>query len=145
MRAGLLRRLGELWLGKEAAQRLRLRQTSLAMALMALCVPVLHYCVAIAHGERGALLWAWTAVSTGGMALIYAAIRSGWSRRCADPSMTSVQIAFAITCIAAAAAWSARETYRVPMNDLGNPKAKPMDKATYDALRAEVIANAARA
>ena len=62
----------------------------------------------------------------------------------APPGSTNIPvtigaIAFAITC------WSARETYRVPMNDLGNPKAKPMDKATYDALRAEVIANAARA
>jgi MFS family permease len=54
-------------------------------------------------------------------------------------------IAFAITCIAAAAAWSARETYRVHMNDLGDPKAVPVDKATYDALRAEALVNAARA
>lgn len=63
----------------------------------------------------------------------------------ANIPMTIGAIAFAITCISACAAWSARETYRVPMNDLGNPKAKPMDKATYDALRAETIANAARA
>jgi len=48
-------------------------------------------------------------------------------------------IAFAITGIAAAAAWSARETYRVQMNDLGNPDAVPVDKATYDRLREESI------
>jgi MFS family permease len=50
-------------------------------------------------------------------------------------------IAFAITGIAAAAAWSARETYRVQMNDLGNPKAVPVDKATYDRLREDSIAS----
>jgi MFS family permease len=54
-------------------------------------------------------------------------------------------IAFAITVIAAAAAWSARETYRVHMNDLGKPDAQPIPKAEYDLLRAEAIANAARA
>jgi MFS family permease len=50
-------------------------------------------------------------------------------------------IAFAITGIAAAAAWSARETYRVQMNDLGNPDAVPVDKASYDRLREESIAS----
>jgi MFS family permease len=54
-------------------------------------------------------------------------------------------IAFAITVIAAAAAWSARETYRVHMNDLGKPDAQPIPKAEYDRLRAQAIANAARA
>ena len=54
-------------------------------------------------------------------------------------------IAFSITVIAAAAAWSARETYRVHMNDLGNPNAVPIPKAEYDRLRDEAIANAARA
>jgi MFS family permease len=50
-------------------------------------------------------------------------------------------IAFAITCVAAVAAYSARETYRVHMNDLGNPNAKPVDKETYDALRLRAIAD----
>ena len=40
--------------------------------------------------------------------------------------MTVGAIAFGITCIAAVAAWSARETYRVHMNDLGNPNAVPV-------------------
>jgi len=95
-----LHRLGDLWLGTEPAQRLRLRQTSLAMALMALCVPMMHFAVAMGQGERGLFLWAWTAVSLGGMALAYAAIRSGWSLRFQDPSLTSLQIAFAISSAA---------------------------------------------
>ncbi|WP_457420340.1 diguanylate cyclase [Roseateles sp. P5_E7] len=95
-----LRWLGDLWLGTEPAQRLRLRQTSLAMALMGVCVPMLHYAVGVDGGEQVLLLWVWTACSLGGMALIYVAIRSGWSLRFPDPSLTSPQIAFAI-CAAA--------------------------------------------
>ena len=100
MQATPLKRLADLWLGTDPVQRLRLRQTSLAMALMALCAPVLHYCVLIAHGERGPWLWLWTAWSVGGMALFYGCIRSGHSCRFADPSLTSVQIAFAISSAA---------------------------------------------
>ncbi|MEO6278555.1 diguanylate cyclase [Roseateles sp.] len=95
-----LRRLGDLWLGTEFAQRLRLRQTSLAMVLMAISVAMLHYAVRIGGDERGLALWAWTAYALGGMAVAYAAIRSGWSLRFTDPSLTSVQIAFAITAAA---------------------------------------------
>ena len=53
--------------------------------------------------------------------------------------MTVGAITFGITCIAAFAAWSARETYRVHMNDLGNPDAVPVDKVEYDRARAEAI------
>ncbi|WP_457445885.1 GGDEF domain-containing protein [Roseateles sp. P5_E4] len=100
MAASHLRRLGDLWLGSEPAQRLRLRQTSLAMALMGISAVMLYYAVDVSGREFGPLLWAWTGYSLGGMALIYAAIRSGWSRRFTDPSLTSVQIAFAISCAA---------------------------------------------
>ena len=95
-----MQRLADLWLGTDPAQRLRLRQTSLAMALMALCAPVLHYCVHVSQAERGLALWAWTVLSVGGMLLLYGCIRSGWSRRLRDPSMTALQIAFAITSAA---------------------------------------------
>jgi len=43
------------------------------------------------------------------------------------------------TLIAAAAAWSARETYRVPLRDLGSRSAAPVDKSEYDQQREEVI------
>jgi diguanylate cyclase (GGDEF)-like protein len=97
-----LRRLGDLWLGTEPAQRLRLRQTSLAMLLMAVSVVMLHHGVVLTQGEAGALTWAWTVYAVGGMALVYAAIRSGWSLRFADPSLTTVQIAFALSAAALA-------------------------------------------
>lgn len=49
-------------------------------------------------------------------------------------------ITFAICAVAAAAAWSTRETYRVRMNDLGNPEAAPVDQASYERLRDGSIA-----
>jgi MFS family permease len=45
-----------------------------------------------------------------------------------------------ICAIAAAAAWSARETFRVPMNDLGKADARPIEAAEYERLRAQAIA-----
>jgi hypothetical protein len=55
-----LRQLGDLWLGTEPTQRLRLRQTSLAMVLMVISVAMLHYAVAVGGGEPGLVLWGWT-------------------------------------------------------------------------------------
>ena len=52
-------------------------------------------------------------------------------------------LAFGVTVIAAVAAMTARETYRIRLNDLGNPSATPIDKADYESLRAQSILNAA--
>jgi MFS family permease len=49
-------------------------------------------------------------------------------------------ITFGITVVAALAAWSARETHRVAMNDLGNRNAQPMDRAEYERLRLQSAA-----
>ena len=51
-------------------------------------------------------------------------------------------ITFAITVIAAVAAWSARETYRIHIKDLGQPGAVPVDKGDYDRMRAASMAAA---
>jgi hypothetical protein len=45
--------------------------------------------------------------------------------------------------IAALAAVTARETYRVNINDLGNPNAVPMPKADYERMRAQAASGAA--
>ena len=63
----------------------------------------------------------------------------------APPGSTNIPltigaITFAITIIAAGAAWSARETYRIHIKDLGQPGAVPVDKGDYDRLRAASIA-----
>ena len=68
----------------------------------------------------------------------------------APPGSTNIPliigaITFAITVIAAVAAMSARETYRIHMNDLGRPGAVPVNKQEYDRLRAQSLANAALA
>ncbi len=51
-------------------------------------------------------------------------------------------ITFGITVISALAALSARETYRIHMNDLGNPDAVPVPKPEYDRLRDQTLAQA---
>jgi MFS family permease len=58
-----------------------------------------------------------------------------------DIPMTVGAITFGITVVAAIAAWTARETYRVHMNDLGKAEAEPVPKEEYDRLRAQTIAN----
>jgi MFS family permease len=49
-------------------------------------------------------------------------------------------LTFIITAIAAVAAMTARETYRVHLNDLGRKDAVPVDKGDYDRLRARSLA-----
>jgi MFS family permease len=51
-------------------------------------------------------------------------------------------ITFAITVLAAAAAWSARETYRVHLNDLGHRGAVPVEKDDYDRMREQSLVGA---
>jgi MFS family permease len=46
-------------------------------------------------------------------------------------------LAFGVTVIAALAAFSARETYRVHLNDLGERNAAPVDEAIYLSLRSK--------
>jgi MFS family permease len=55
----------------------------------------------------------------------------------ADIPMTIGAITLAICAVAAVAAWSARETSRVHLNDLGNKNAVPVPLPEYQRLRAE--------
>lgn len=70
----------------------------------------------------------------------------------APPGATNIplmigSITLGVTAISAIAIWSARETYRVQMKDLGNPNATVMPKAEYDQIHMKTIAagKAARA
>jgi MFS family permease len=47
-----------------------------------------------------------------------------------------------ITAVSALAAFSARETYRIHLNDLGERTAVPVDKGEYDRIRAQIFAQA---
>ncbi|SEE69662.1 Major Facilitator Superfamily protein [Rhizobiales bacterium GAS191] len=60
----------------------------------------------------------------------------------ANIPLTIGAITFAVTIIAAAAAMTARETYRIHLNDLGNPGAVPVSKQDYDRMRAQTVAGA---
>src|SRR6516225_1968330 len=71
----------------DRVQNLRLRQTGLALLLMALCVLVMQFAVWLGDAPAGAVR-VWTLVSLGGLLAVYLLIRSGWSQRLADPSMT---------------------------------------------------------
>jgi MFS family permease len=60
----------------------------------------------------------------------------------APPGSTNIPltvgaITFGVTAIAAVAALSARETYRVHLRDLGRPGAMPVDKGDYERMRAQ--------
>ena len=90
-----LRGLVDLLLGTERAQRLRLSQSSFATLLMALCVGVTLFAAHLA-GVDMAPVQVWAGVSMAGMVIAYAAIRSGWSLHCKDPSLTVPQMVFAI-------------------------------------------------
>jgi Na+/melibiose symporter-like transporter len=60
----------------------------------------------------------------------------------ANIPLTVGAIAFGITVIAALAAVTARETYRISIDDLGNPEAVPMVRADYERKRAQAVSGA---
>jgi diguanylate cyclase (GGDEF)-like protein len=94
-------RLGDRLYTTDAAQRIRLQQALLGMLLMALSAGVFVYAAQVA-GTAPGYVAAWALLSLGGLVAMFAAIRSGWSRRWADPSLTLPQMLFAITSGAAA-------------------------------------------
>ena len=62
----------------------------------------------------------------------------------APPGSTNIpltvgSITLGVTIIAAIAAWSARETYRIRLNDLGKKDAVPMSEQEYERMRADWI------
>ena len=94
-------RLKDLLLGTEPLQRVRLSQALLAMGLMTAGVAAMNFFVWVGVAPAWPVQ-AWTLLSLGGMALVYVLIRSGWSRRLADPSLTMPQMMYAIASGAAA-------------------------------------------
>jgi len=88
-------------LTRDPLQRARLSQALLAMVLMSAGIVAMHYFVWIGvASSRGVAVW--TVLALGGMLLAFVLIRSGWSQRLEDPSMTVVQMIYAVTCSALA-------------------------------------------
>ena len=92
----LRERLLDALLTTDATQRLRLAQAGLAMVLMVSSIVILVYAARVGGAPRLPVV-VWAALSLGGMAAFFIAIRSGWSRRLSDPSLTLPQMVFAIT------------------------------------------------
>jgi hypothetical protein len=61
----------------------------------------------------------------------------------APPGSTSIPmtigtLTLGVTVVSAIAAFTARETYRLHLNDLGDPKAPPVPWVEYEAARSQV-------
>ena len=94
-------RLSDLLLGTDPVQRARLAQAGLAMLLLALGVAAMHYFVWVRVAPPVAVAW-WAGVTLGGMLGFFALLRSGWSRRWRDPSLSVPQMLFALASAAVA-------------------------------------------
>lgn len=82
-------------------QRIRMTNSALAAALTVGGVIVMH----LLHAEGivdSRWLWPWSLLSLVGLGGFFVLMRSGWSRRLADPSMTFAQMLFAAAMAAAA-------------------------------------------
>lgn len=88
-------RLTDLLFGAEPAQRLRVVQAGLALVLLAPWLACVIYFVAVGRAPRGPVM-VWAALTAAGMLGFFLLIRSGWSRRYADPTLTAAQMLFAL-------------------------------------------------
>jgi diguanylate cyclase (GGDEF)-like protein len=88
-------RLLDLLLTTEPVQRMRLAQAALAIAIMATAVAAMHYFVWVGVAPATPVFW-WSALTLLGMLVFLVLIRSGWSRRWPEPSLTVPQMVFAL-------------------------------------------------
>ncbi|MDP2004572.1 MAG: diguanylate cyclase [Rubrivivax sp.] len=86
----------DLLLGTDPVQRKRMAQAGLALLLLAPGVVGMHYFVWAGAARLQPVAW-WSAFTLLGMVVFYGLIRSGWSRRAADPSLTVPQMLFALS------------------------------------------------
>lgn len=94
-------RLLDVVLTTDPVQRVRLAQAGLAMVVMASGVAAMAYFVWIGAARPSPVAW-WAGVTLAGMLVFFMLIRSGWSRRWREPSMTVPQMVFALASAAAA-------------------------------------------
>ncbi len=94
-------RLLDALLSTEPLQRVRLAQAGLAMLLLGTGVLAMAYFVGVGAAPAGPVAW-WAAGTFVGMLAFFGLIRSGWSRRRREPSLTVPQMVFALTSAAVA-------------------------------------------
>ncbi len=88
-------------LGSDLKQRLRLQRSLLAGAVCTVAIGVIWYCVEAGFASPVAAYWV-IAYLVAGMAALFVALRSGWNLRFAEPSLTLLQMAFAVPGMTAA-------------------------------------------
>ncbi|HJV62794.1 MAG TPA: GGDEF domain-containing protein [Albitalea sp.] len=93
-------RLKHAVLTRDRRQQIRLAQCGLANMLMLACVAMMHVLDAIGVADHR-FIWPWTLTSLGGMVLAFAVIRSGRVAHWRDPSLTMLQMLYAVLCSAA--------------------------------------------
>ena len=89
-------RLLDVLLTSDPIHRSRLAQAGLALLLLASGMLGIWYFVWAGVVRVRPVAW-WSAVTFAGMAVFYGLIRSGWSRRWHEPSLTVPQMVFALT------------------------------------------------
>ena len=96
-----MRALLDVLLTHDPRQRARLSQALLAMGVLAAGVLAMYYFVYIGEAAAPAV-WGWSGLTLAGMAVFFGLIRSGYSRRWREPSLTVPQMLFALTSAAVA-------------------------------------------
>ncbi len=89
-------RLLDLLLGTEPVHRVRMAQAGLALLLLAPGVVGMNYYAWVGTARTLHVAW-WSVLTLLGMLVFFALIRSGWSRRCTDASLTVPQMLFALS------------------------------------------------
>lgn len=93
--------VSDLLLSRDAKRRIRLVQTSVAMAITVSGLGVMQYAAWTGFAPWQAVL-PWTLIVLAGYVGFYSVIRSGWTERFNDPSLTGPQMLFSIASCAAA-------------------------------------------
>lgn len=92
--------LADWLLTTDPRQRIRLAMAGFAALLMLCCAAIVNLMALAGLARQDWVGW-WTLITLTGLVLQLAAIRSGWSLRLRDPSLTQVQIRYALACNAA--------------------------------------------
>ncbi len=88
-------------LGSEEKRRRRTTMAGLATLMMVCCALAMRVLAASGDMDPRLVNW-WSAFAVGGLAAALLMVRSGYSERMADPSMTLFQMQWALTCNAVA-------------------------------------------
>lgn len=100
MLSQLLQTCSTYLLGNDKKQRRKTVMTALATAVMLGCAVVMRLLVESSGLNSRAVAW-WTGFGLLGMVVILVLVRSGWSQRLADPSLSFVQMVWALSINAA--------------------------------------------